>query len=301
MNLKRLFQPKTVAVFGGIWSDYVVEQCQQLGFPGKIWRVHPKRDECFSSTNELPDIPDCAFLGINRNLTIQVFSELRELGLGGAVVFASGFEEEKDGLDFSIRLEKAAGELPFIGPNCYGFVNFFDSVALWPDQVTGEFLNRGVAFIAQSGTIAITVLGQRRSLPLGYVITIGNQQRLAAEDIIRFTAADERVTAIGLYLEQINDLSKFIEAVDFARSMGKPIALIKAGRTEKGRLVAQTHTGAMTGSDTFYDNLFERLGIARCENLSSLVETLKILHFYSPLKSNKVLVLGASGGDMAMV
>ena len=95
--------------------------------------------------------------------------------------------------------------MPFIGPNCYGFVNFFDRVALWPDQVTGEFINRGVAFIAQSGTIAITVMGQRRSLPLGYVITLGNQQRLAAEDIIRFTAADERVTAIGLYLEQIND------------------------------------------------------------------------------------------------
>ena len=301
MNLKRLFQPRTIAVFGGIWSDYVTEQCQKLGFPGKIWRVHPKRDECFSSSNDLPDVPDCAFLGINRNLTIQVFSELRELGFGGAVVFASGFGEEKDGLDFSIRLEKVAGGLPFIGPNCYGFVNFFDRVALWPDQVTGKFINRGVAFIAQSGTIAITVMGQRRSLPLGYVITLGNQQRLAAEDIIRFTAADERVSAIGLYLEQINDLSKFIDAVDFARSKGKPIVLIKAGRTQKARLVAQTHTGAMTGSDTFYDSLFERLGIARCENLSSLVETLKILHFYGPLKSNKVLVLGASGGDMAMV
>ncbi len=167
MNLKRLFQPRTVAVFGGIWSDYVTEQCQKLGFPGKIWRVHPKRDECFSSSNELPDIPDCAFLGINRNLTIQVFSELRDLGFGGAVIFASGFGEEKDGQDSYIRLDKVAGDLPFIGPNCYGFVNFFDRVALWPDQVTGEFLNRGVAFIAQSGTIAITVMGQRRSLPLG--------------------------------------------------------------------------------------------------------------------------------------
>ena len=121
-------------------------------------------------------------------MTIEVFSELRELGFGGAVVFASGFEEEKDGHDFSRRLEEVAGDLPFIGPNCYGFVNFFDRVALWPDQVTGEYLNRGVAFIAQSGTISITVMGQRRSLPLGYVITLGNQQRLAAEDLIRFTA-----------------------------------------------------------------------------------------------------------------
>ena len=301
MNLKRLFQPKNVAVYGGIWSDYVVEQCKKLGFPGKIWRIHPNRKGCFRSAKELPDIPDSVFLGINRNLTIEIFSELKELGIGGAVVFASGFGEENDGEDFARKLEKVAGGVPFIGPNCYGFVNFFDRVALWPDQVTGKYLDRGVAFIAQSGTISITMMGQRRSLPLGYVITLGNQQRLAAEDLIKYTAEDERVSAIGLYLEQINNLSKFVDAVDFARSLGKPIVLIKAGRSEKGRLAAQTHTGSMTGADLLYDSLFERLGIARCENLSSMVETLKILHFFGPLPSKKVLVLGASGGDMAMV
>ena len=301
MNLKRLFQPKNVAVYGGIWSDYVVEQCEKLGFPGKIWRIHPNRKGCFRSAKELPDIPDSVFLGINRNLTIEIFSELKELGIGGAVVFASGFGEENDGVDFARKLEKSAGDVPFIGPNCYGFANFFDRVALWPDQVTGEFLDRGVAFIAQSGTISITMMGQRRSLPLGYVITLGNQQRLAAEDLIKYTAEDERVSAIGLYLEQIKNLSKFVDAVDFARSLGKPIVLIKAGRSEKGRLAAQTHTGSLTGPDTLYNSLFERLGIARCENLSSLVETLKILHYFGPLPSKKVLVLGASGGDMAMV
>jgi len=301
MNLKRLFQPKNVAVYGGIWSDYVVEQCEKLGFPGKIWRIHPNRKGCFRSAKELPDIPDSVFLGINRNLTIEIFSELKELGIGGAVVFASGFGEENDGVDFARKLEKSAGDVPFIGPNCYGFANFFDRVALWPDQVTGEFLDRGVAFIAQSGTISITMMGQRRSLPLGYVITLGNQQRLAAEDLIKYTAEDERVSAIGLYLEQIKNLSKFVDAVDFARSLGKPIVLIKAGRSEKGRIAAQTHTGSLTGPDTLYNSLFERLGIARCENLSSLVETLKILHYFGPLPSKKVLVLGASGGDMAMV
>ena len=30
------------------------------------------------------------------------------------------------------------GELPFFGPNCYGFINFFDGAALWPDQVVGR-------------------------------------------------------------------------------------------------------------------------------------------------------------------
>jgi len=301
MNLERLFRPKTVAVYGGKWSDYVVEQCVKLGFTGKIWRVHPLRKDCFNSTEELPEAPDAVFFGINREMTVKEFSTLHQRGLGGAVVFAAGFGEEKDGAEYARKLEIAAGDLPFIGPNCYGFANFFDRVALWPDQVTGTPLERGVAFIAQSGTISITMMSQRRSLPLGYVISLGNQQRLAAEDLIRYCADDDRVSAIGLYLESILDLPKFIEAVDYARTLGKPIALIKAGSSEKGRSTAQTHTGALTGSDSLHDALFERLGIARCETLSSLVETLKLLHCFGPLPSKRILVFGASGGDMAML
>ena len=301
MNLERLFRPQSVAVYGGKWSDYVVQQCRKLGFPGEIWHVHPTRKDCINSSDNLPGVPDSVFLGINRDLTVKEFHALRKIGIGGAVIFASGFNEEKDGAALALKLDHAAGEIPYIGPNCYGFANFFDRVALWPDQVTCESIERGVAFISQSGTISITVMGQRRSLPVGYVITVGNQQRLAAEDLIRYCAEDDRVSAIGLYLEGILDVQKFIDSVDHARTLGKPVALIKVGRSRQSQSIALTHTGALTGSDELHDALFERLGVARCETLSSLVETLKIFHCYGPLPSNRILVMGASGGDMSMV
>ena len=301
MKLERLFRPQSVAVYGGKWSDYVVQQCRKLGFPGEIWHVHPTRKDCINSSDNLPGVPDSVFLGINRDLTVKEFHALRKIGIGGAVIFASGFNEEKDGAALALKLDHAAGEIPYIGPNCYGFANFFDRVALWPDQVTCESIERGVAFISQSGTISITVMGQRRSLPVGYVITVGNQQRLAAEDLIRYCAEDDRVSAIGLYLEGILDVQKFIDSVDHARSLGKPVALIKVGRSRQSQSIALTHTGALTGSDELHDALFERLGVARCETLSSLVETLKIFHCYGPLPSNRILVMGASGGDMSMV
>ena len=301
MKLERLFRPQSVAVYGGKWSDYVVQQCRKLGFPGEIWHVHPTRKDCINSSDNLPGVPDSVFLGINRDLTVKEFHALRKIGIGGAVIFASGFNEEKDGAALALKLDHAAGEIPYIGPNCYGFANFFDRVALWPDQVTCESIERGVAFISQSGTISITVMGQRRSLPVGYVITVGNQQRLAAEDLIRYCAEDDRVSAIGLYLEGILDVQKFIDSVDHARTLGKPVALIKVGRSRQSQSIALTHTGALTGSDELHDALFERLGVARCETLSSLVETLKIFHCYGPLPSNRILVMGASGGDMSMV
>ena len=216
MNLQRLFSPKNIVVYGGQWSDYVVDQCQKLGFPGNLWRIHPSREDCFRDLSELPGVPDSAFLGVNRELTLSALKDLCLQGLGGAVLFASGFGEVENGTPFQEELDTIAGDLPFIGPNCYGFINFFDRVALWPDQVVGHPKDRGVAIISQSGTISITLMAQQRSLPVGYVISVGNQQRLAAEDLIKFCAEDERVSAIGLYLEGIRNVSKFLKAVEQA-------------------------------------------------------------------------------------
>ena len=95
-------------------------------------------------------------------------------GAGGFVCFSSGFSElgTELGRRLNGELLEQAGDLPFFGPNCYGFVNFFDRAAMLPDQIVGEPLERGVALICQSGTIALTLelqraLGAHRLLVLG--------------------------------------------------------------------------------------------------------------------------------------
>ena len=100
-DLSRLFQPKSIAVFGGWWAENVVTQCQKSGFGGDIWPVHPTRDEiggvpCFRTIADLPTAPDAAFLGINRHAVIEVTAALAARGCGGAVCFASGFAETGD-------------------------------------------------------------------------------------------------------------------------------------------------------------------------------------------------------------
>jgi acetyl-CoA synthetase len=194
----------------------------------------------------------------------------------------------------------AAGELPYFGPNCYGFVNFFDGVALWPDQVVGKRRERGVALICQSGTIALNLLFNDRSLPIGCVLTVGNQTRLAAEDLIELLTDDARVTGFGLYLEGIRDAHRFAAAAARARAAGKPIALVKAGRTAAASATVRTHTGALAGADGAFDAFCAQAGIARCESLATLCETLKVFHCGGPLRGRRVLTMGASGGDMAM-
>jgi acetate---CoA ligase (ADP-forming) len=306
--LTRLLVPRTVALIGGgAWTDAVAAAGRTIGYTGETWRVHPTRESdgttrYFRSVDELPAAPDAAFIAAPSSEVPAIAGALARRGAGGFVCFAAGFDETatERGRELTRELIANAGALPFTGPNCYGLVNFFDRVALWPDQVVGAPLERGVAILTQSGTIALTLMFNHRSLPVGYLVSVGNQTRLAIEDLIETLTDDARVSAFGLYVEGIKDAERFAAAVAKARAAGKPVALVKSGRTAAAVQAAATHTGALAGADGVFDAFCRDAGIARCETLAALVETLKVLHCGGPLTGPKVMVIGASGGDMAM-
>ena len=306
-NIKRLLAPRSIALVGGAWADAVAAASRAIGYTGKLWRVHPKRPSTsdtpyFRSIDELPGSPDATFVAAPNTEVPNIAQALVRRDAGGFVCFAAGFSETAtdQGNQLTRDLVASAGNLPFFGPNCYGLINFFDGAALWPDQVIGERRERGVALICQSGTIALNLLFNDRSLPIGYVLTVGNQTRLAVEDMIELLADDERVTAFGLYVEGIKDAARFAQAVEKARRAGKPIAIVKAGRTEAAARTARSHTGSLSGADVVFDAFCRQAGVARCDSLAALCETLKLLHTGGPLPGRKILIMGASGGDMAM-
>ena len=306
-RMRRLLAPRTLALIGGAWADAALAASRAIGYTGEVWRIHPTRpcsdgQRYFRSVEELPAAPDAAFVAAPNHEVPAIAAALARRGAGGFVCFAAGFSEtaSAEGIRLTQALLASAGELPFFGPNCYGFVNFFDGAALWPDQVVGRRRERGIALICQSGTLALNLLFNARSLPIGCVITVGNQTRLAAEDLIDLMCADERVTAIGLYLEGVHDAARFAAAAARARSAGKAIALVKAGRTAAATRSVRTHTGALAGADAAFDAFCGQAGIARCESLATLCETLKIFHTGGPLRGRRMLAMGASGGDTAM-
>ena len=308
MDIRRLIAPRSIALIGaGAWTDAVAAGNVAIGYSGTVWRVHPSRESSASTTYyrsvaELPGVPDATFVAVPNQEAPNVAGALAARGAGGFVCFTAGFSESgtESGHRLTHELSRNAGELPFFGPNCYGFVNFFDRVAMMPDQIVGAPVERGVALICQSGTIALTLMFNDRSLPIGYLFTVGNQTRLAVEDLIEILCDDTRVTAFGLYLEGIKDPERFARAAARARSAGKPIAVIKSGRTAAAARTAHSHTGALAGADQVFEAFCRQAGIARCDTLGTLCETLKLFHSGGPLTGRKVLVMGASGGDMAM-
>jgi acyl-CoA synthetase (NDP forming) len=308
MDIHRLIAPRSIALIGaGAWTDAVAAGNIAIGYTGALWRVHPTRRSTaattyYRSVADLPGVPDAAFLAVPNHEAPGVAGALAAHGAGGFVCFTAGFSETgtESGNLLTRELVGNAGALPFFGPNCYGFVNFFDKVAMMPDQIVGPPVERGVALICQSGTIALTLMFNHRSLPIGCLLTVGNQTRLAVEDLIENLCDDARVTAFGLYLEGIKDPERFARAAALARAAGKPIAVIKSGRTAAAARTAHSHTGALAGADEVFDAFCRQAGIARCDTLATLCETLKLFHTGGPLAGRKVLVMGASGGDMAM-
>jgi len=308
MDIRRLIAPRSIALIGaGAWTDAVAAGNAAIGYSGTIWRVHPSRASTattayYRSIDELPGTPDATFVAVPNHEVPGVASALASRAAGGFVCFSAGFAETGSdaGRELTEQLLKSAAALPFFGPNCYGYVNFFDRVAMMPDQIVGGAVERGVALICQSGTIALTLMFNDRSLPIGYLFTVGNQTRLAVEDLIEILCEDTRVSAFGLYLEGIKDPERFARAAELARAARKPIAAIKSGRTEAAARTARSHTGALAGADQVFEAFCRQAGIARCDTLGTLCETLKLFHVGGPLGGNKVLVMGASGGDMAM-
>jgi acyl-CoA synthetase (NDP forming) len=307
-DIRRLIAPRSIALIGAsAWTDAVAAGNAAVGYQGTVWRVHPTRASTPSTTfyrsvAELPGAPDAAFIAVPNHDAPGVARELKARGAGGFVCFTAGFSElgTESGHALTRALVDNAGDLPFFGPNCYGFVNFFDRAALLPDQVVGSPVERGVAVICQSGTIALTLSFNDRSVPIGYLFTVGNQTRLAVEDLIESLCEDARVTAFGLYLEGVKDPERFARAADKARRAGKPIAVVKSGRTAAAARTAHSHTGALAGADSVFEAFCRQAGLARCDTLGTLCETLKLFHTGGALAGNKVLVMGASGGDMAM-
>lgn len=281
-----------------------------MGFAGPVWPVHPVRTEvaglpAYAAPEDLPGVPDAVFVGVNRGVTLQVVEDLRAMGAGGAVCFASGFAEARaelsDGPDLQARLVQAAGGMPVLGPNCYGFINYLDGALLWPDQHGGQRCDRGVAVLTQSSNMAINLTMQARGVPLAYVVTAGNQAQLGLAQIGRALLEDDRVTALGLHVEGIGDLREFEALAADARARGKPVVALKAGKSEQARRAAVSHTASLTGSDAGARALLMRLGVAQVDSLTALLETLKLLHFAGPLASGRVAALSCSGGEASLI
>ncbi len=317
-RLSSLFKPTFLAVVGASEKPgpglQVIENLQALRFEGEIIPVNPKHEKvlglkCFPSLTAVKEagLPvDMVAILLGRNNVLPVVKEAASIGAKAAWAFAAGFGETgSEGKKLENKLHNLCmdNNMLFLGPNCVGYLNPNDKTGAYSAPVPKEIKSSNIGIVTQSGYLGLAVANNSRGLGFGLICTTGNEVVIDAIDCMDYMLNDERIEVILAFIEQFRRPNKLIEVAWKAKEKGKPIVLIKVGKSAIAQRATITHTGALVGSDDVQDALFEKLGIIRVYDFDEMFEAAELL---SKLKSKmpkgkKVFALTLSGGVISLV
>jgi acetyltransferase len=279
-----------------------------VGFEGEIAAVNPRHRKvhdvvCYKRLQEVPFTPDAVLVGVGREHVLQVLQDAAETGAGGAVVFAGGFAEA-DATGQSLQDELVAvarrSGMAILGPNCQGILSPGVRSALYLDPVLERLRPGRAALVSQSGAVVTALVNNNRGLHFSHLISSGNEAVVDAAACIEYFARDESTAVILAFLEAINSPQMFFAACDAAAAAGKPVVVLKSGRSERSRIAAMAHTGALALPDRLVDALFRRYGVQRVGSLEELIEVASAFLGRAP-KGPRVGVVTLSGAQVGLV
>ena len=280
--LKLLMNPKSIAILGASNSPMKMGTMNALsiihdGYKGSFYPMHRKEKTvlgfpAYASVEDLPEAPDLAMFVIPADQIPPLMEDFGKKGTRRAIVITAGFKETGEE---GIRKERELLEIArrygirFVGPNCMGILNTeisLNTTVLATSEKPGLF---GLA--SQSGTYITQVLPymKKRGVRFSKAISVGNEADLSIIDAMEYLGEDEQTKAVGLYIEGIRDVPRFLEV---ARRITprKPVVAQYVGGSGAGARSGQSHTGAMAGPDYLYDGLFRQAGVIRVHSIEEL-------------------------------
>ena len=315
--IARMLSPRSVAVAGvsakpGSLGGGVLANLERSGFKGDIHLIHPTQVEiggrrCVPSAHDLPEGVDCVVLAIPGAGVLDAVKGCAARGVGGVIIFSAGFAEagaEGEARQRELAQIAAGSNMAIAGPNCLGFVNNVETLALTFSIVEHRKPSRpGLAVVSQSGAMASVVRAalDARDVPVAITVSTGNEAVTGAEDFIEHLLDEAHTAAIAVVAEQIRQPKRFLELAAKARTKKKPIVLLHPGRSKAAQQSAITHTGAMTGDWEVMRTLVTHAGVALVETMDELIDVCEMLIRFPRLPSKGPVILGESGAFKAMV
>jgi len=310
--LKRLFEPKSVVIFGA--SDrpdavgaLVFKNMLESGFQGDVYPINPKRDtvqgqKAYPSLEALGKTIDLAVITTPAHTIPAIIEDCGQHGVKAAVIISAGFREVGPQ---GMKLEKAVLEnarrygIRFIGPNCLGIMR--------PDIGLDVTFNKGgakpgnVALVSQSGAICTAILDWAAPNGIGFsaVVSTGISADLDFGDVLDYLVNDPKTDSILLYIEGIHNSRTFMSAVR-AASRVKPVLALKVGRHAIGSKAAMSHTGALAGADDVFDAALRRAGAVRGMRIGHLFSNASTLDAGFRAKGERLCILTNGGGPGVM-
>ncbi|MBI3031653.1 MAG: acetate--CoA ligase family protein [Candidatus Rokubacteria bacterium] len=311
-RLQPLLEPESVTIIGASTdaqkiSGRPLRYLLRHGYKGRIYPVNAGAGEvlglaAYPEVRALPEVPDLAVICVPAARVPAALEACGEHGIPAAVVLSAGFAETGEE---GARLQAQAASIAarsgmfLCGPNSVGVINVWRRLtASFSAHLEEGLLAGPIAFVSQSGAMGTTTFNRMQDEGLGfsYFVSSGNQALLEAVDFIEAFLHDDHTEVVAAYIEGVRDGSKVLRVGRLARELGKPIVVLKAGRTDSGRRAALSHTAAVTGSHAVYRTAFRQAGIVMVEDIEELVDACRLLSQHRSLPGARMAVISGSGG-----
>jgi len=313
MDLRPLFEPRSMAVFGVSLNNdrhpaNEIFNKNLLRYPVRVFGVNPRGgringETVYRSAAEVPEPVDLAVIAVRADLVPRVFAECIGAGVRSAVVISGGFGEVGRH-DLQERLAAIAKEaaVPFIGPNCLGIYvpSRVDTFFLPGERMVIPAVGR-VSFVSQSGGILVDQMINfaNEGVGLAKAISIGNKALLGELEILDYLTADPDTKVIAFYIEGFG-ANEGREFVLKAAGCGKPVVVLKSGRSPAGSAAVSSHTASLAGDYASFSAVLSQYGIVEATSELELVSFCESLSAYAKPSTGRVGIITVSGGHGAI-
>ncbi|MSP00018.1 MAG: CoA-binding protein [Acetobacteraceae bacterium] len=314
-DLTRLLDPASVAVIGastraGSFGERVLYNLRHYG--GRFYPVNARYQtigdmKCYANVRDLPEVVDCAVITAAREAVEEIVLDCVKMGVGGVIIFASGYSEtgKEERIAEQQRLAAIAQEsgIRIVGPNCIGVVNAtLDSRITFMDITPiPKPTAHAVGVISQSGALGMALAqGVVRGLSVSHVLTSGNSCDVDMADYVNYLVEDPTCASIACVFEGMSTPERLLMAAENAWKADKPLVIFKMATGEQGAQAAMSHTGSLAGSHETYRAAFRKVGAVVVDDYEALMETAAFFAKAPAPKARGAAVVAASGGAAIM-
>jgi acetyltransferase len=315
-----LLDARTVAVVGASPDDNKIggkpmRFLREFGFGGRIYPVNPRYEEigghrCYRDLESIEGPVDVAIVAVPYQHAQPVVEQCVRKGVRQVVMFSSGYAET--GADGAVRQQTLMRSIEgsgtrLLGPNSLGIANlasgFIANFGQAFELPRGVLRSGRAGFVSQSGAFGtfIFTLSAEQGLGFKYFAVTGNEADITVSELIAAMVDDDEIDLVAGYVEGVRDGRRFLDACEKARAAGKPVLLIKTGRTPGGSAAAMSHTAAIAGADEVYQAVFRQTGAIRVDDEEEMLDIVGLMRSHKTMGGRRVGVLTMSGGAGVLI
>jgi acyl-CoA synthetase (NDP forming) len=312
IDLRPFFSPWSVAIIGaspnkGNLGKYIVQSLQHQQYAGSVITVHPTGvavSDCpaVKEIKDLPNTVDLAIVAVSASKVLPLLKPLAAKGVHHLIIISGGFSETGEAgelLQDQIQEEAQNLGIRIIGPNGMGVFSApdrFNSFFLKPEELTLPQPGP-VAFISQSGAFLMHMLNHLGELGVGVhrAVNFGNRIDIGECELLEEFARDPQVRVIGLYLESVQNGTRFMETAR-AVARQKPVIVLKGGKAKRGRQATLAHSASLAGSYSIFKAACKQTGMIEVNSLEQMIDALQLLSEQPKAQGDRVLVVSNGGG-----